>query len=398
MKQQTTRLAWIASVVGMFAITGCGSSSLGNSPCEGDNPDPECMTACTSDDDCMLGFYCGTDGSCTADCGPEGASCGSGGTCDDRGRCIGDNSDGGMAGDAMVCPNVTLDLNPVIPTVVLLVDQSGSMDEDFNGQERWTAVREALTADPGGVVTQLQDRVRFGITAYTSDGGSAGGTCPQLVTDAPDFGNRGDIRQVMVDNAPQGDTPTGEAIDAVVAEFQANPPPADSPPIIVVATDGEPDTCAVPNPQNGQPESVNAAVNANLAGIDVFMLSVGSDVSNGHLQDMANAGVGLPVGGGMNAPFFVANNQTQMIDAFNDIIRGTRSCTLTLTGAIDVNEASQGIVTMDTGSGGQTLGFGDDWQVVDSTTIELLGQACTDFLNADTVSLSAEFPCGVVVR
>jgi len=356
------------------------------------------MTTCTVDTDCQLGFYCGADGTCTADCGPQASSCGSGGTCDDRGRCVGGAGADAGAADGGSCPNVSLDLSPIIPTVVLLVDQSGSMSDPFNGQPRWDAVRDALTADPGGVVTILQDKVRFGITAYTSNGGSAGGTCPMLNSDPPDFNNRNDIRQLMIDNGPSGDTPTGESIDAVVADLMANPPPPDSPPIIVVATDGEPDTCAVPNPQQGQPEAVAAAMNSHANGIDLYILSVGTDVSNAHLQDMANAGVGLPVGGMTNAPFFVANNQSEMVDAFNQIIAGSRSCTLTLSGAIDPNEASQGTVTMDTGSGAQILGFNTDWIVVDSTTIELIGSACDDFLNAASVSLSAEFPCGVVVR
>lgn len=394
MKQPLIHLVCLA---GALAIAGCGSSSLGDSPCEGNNPDPECMTACSVDEDCAAGFYCDTDGMCTADCAPEGSACGSGGTCDDRGRCVGGgNTDGGT--DGATCPNVTLDLDPVIPTVVLLVDQSGSMTDPFNGQPRWDAVRNALTNDTTGVVTLLQDKVRFGITAYTSNGGSAGGTCPMLTSDPPDFNNRNDIYQLMIDNGPQGDTPTGESIDAVVADLMANPPPPDSPPIIVVATDGEPDTCAVPNPQEGQPEAVAAAMNSHANGIDLFILSVGSDVSAGHLQDMANAGVGLPVGGAVDAPFFVANNQSEMVDAFNQIIAGSRSCTLTLSGAIDTNEAAQGIVTMDTGSGAQTLVFDTDWIVVDSTTIELIGSACDAFLTAPSVTLSAEFPCGVVVR
>src|SRR5258707_665443 len=63
--------------------------------------------------------------------------------------------------------------------------------------------------------------------------------------------------------------------------------------IIVLATDGEPDTCEEPNPQNGGPAAIAAASTAFSAGIHTYVLSVGGDVRSA--QQMANAGAGLPV-------------------------------------------------------------------------------------------------------
>ena len=39
----------------------------------------------------------------------------------------------------------------------------------------------------------------------------------------------------------------------------------------------------------------------------------------------------------------------------------------------------------------------DGWILVDDHTIELQGAACQTVLNDDTVSLSAYFPCGIVI-
>jgi hypothetical protein len=166
------------------------------------------------------------------------------------------------------------------------------------------------------------------------------------------------------------------------------------PKVIVLATDGEPDTCAVPNPQNGQPESIQAAQNAYAQGIETHVISVGADVSLGHLQDMANAGSGLPIGGSQNAPYYLANNQQQLYDAFDTIINGVRSCVLTLNGEVDMERASEGKVFLD----GSELGYEDPdgWRLNSASEIEILGSACDTIKDGDH-TLTADFPCGSVI-
>ena len=48
-----------------------------------------------------------------------------------------------------------------------------------------------------------------------------------------------------------GNTPTDKAITAAVADFAANPPPSGTPPIILLATDGEPNSCNDGNTNDG---------------------------------------------------------------------------------------------------------------------------------------------------
>ncbi len=372
---------------------GCGGSSLGDGPCVGD-ASTSCGEACQVDTDCDPGFYCGTDGTCTADCTPGGNQCPSGQFCDDRGHCV--DGDAGPQADAFDCPSINVNLEPVTPTVVLLIDQSGSMTQAFGGTDRWTAVRNALVGT-GGVVTDLQDKVRFGATLYTGDGGV---NCPQLTVEPADLNNHADILALLDGNDPAVETPTGESLDQVRADLVANPPPPDSPPIIVIATDGEPDTCAVPNPQNGQPEAIAAAQASYAAGIPVIMLGVGAGpgtASDDHLQDMANAGAGLAINGPPDAVFYRGDDPASLTAAFDAIINGVRNCQLDLDGNVDLSRADEGVVVITIDGVATTLTFGVDWQMVDNDTLELLGQACTDFLEQDNVSLSAEFPCGTVI-
>ena len=289
------------------------------------------------------------------------------------------------------CPGVTFQPTPVTPSVALLLDQSSSMTSDFGTTSRYQAMRQALTDPQTGVVTLLQDRVIFGASLYTSHDG--GQTCPLLTSVPRQLGNRDLIDALLASNAPDDDTPTGESIEKVIADFQASPPPAGSPPIILVATDGIPDTCAQPDPNMGEAVAIAAAQHAHAAGIDVYVLGVGDDVGAPHLQDMANAGVGLPVGGTTNAPYYVANDPAELSQRIQQIIDGVRSCDLPLTGQVDPAHAADGTVTLD----GATLTYGTDWDLVDPTTIRLLGAACDTMLGADAPLVVASWPCGSAV-
>ena len=200
----------------------------------------------------------------------------------------------------------------------------------------------------------------------------------------------GEVRTLFADNAPEADTPTGESILQVAENF----PASDGPRIIVLATDGDPDTCAVPNPQTADAQvlSEQATQTAFDMGVETFVLSPGSGVSEDHLQRVANAGRGQNLASG-TAPFFVANNTEQMVTDFNTIIRGARSCEFTLNASVVMDEANTGTVILN----GASINYGTDWQVKNETTLELLGASCTTFRETDNVSLAAEFPCGAVL-
>jgi hypothetical protein len=365
----------------LLGVAACGGNNNNSGPCEGGASDPACEQECDGDTPCPPGFYCAADGTCNADCTQGNEGCAEDEHCSQDGRC-----EASVDAD---CPSVTLDGERTIPTVQLLIDQSGSMTEDFGSTDRWNAVKDALVG-PSGVVTTTQSSVIFGATLYTGTSGN----CPQTSAVARALDNHATIAGLLDGASPASETPTGESIDVVVDDFAANPPPDDSPPIIIVATDGEPDTCAVPNPQNGQPEAIAAAERAYSNGIRLYMLGVSSDVGAPHLQDMANAGVGNdPQQTGQDAPYYQADNPSELAAALEQLIGGVLSCELTLDGTINPDAASSGVVTLN----GVELVLGVDWEVVDGDTIRLIGQACDDLLADSNASVTATFPCGVVV-
>ena len=296
------------------------------------------------------------------------------------------------------CAQVQVKVEQVIPTVTLLIDKSGSMTANFNGVERWTAVYRTLMEPTTGLVAKLESSVRFGLALYTSNGGNAGGQCPMLDEVAPALGNHGAIDAVFSPARPTRDTPTGASITAAaMGLLQVTEP---GPKVIILATDGAPDTCTDPNPSGttrrvqADAETVAAARAAHDDhGIETFVISVGNQVTAAHLQDMANVGVGLPAGGATNAPYYQALDTAQLELAFDGIVRGVRTCEYTLDGAIDPALAPDATVTLD----GTTLVHATDWHLKDNATLELKGAACDTILDGGTHEVTASFPCAAII-
>ena len=319
---------------------------------------------------------------------PDDADAGDDGTGSES---TGNDGEGGSEtgeGGGMTCDLLRLDLTPQTPTIILLVDQSGSMDAPFDMTNRWDAVQQTLLDPNDGVVTTFQSDVRFGLSLYTSNDGNMGGACPLLDETAPAIDNYDNIETVFVNSGgPQGDTPTGESLAVVADGLSMDPAPGAK--YVVLATDGEPDTCVQPDPEEGQPDSVMAAEEAYAKGVSTFIISVGEDISEGHLQDMANAGAGVQPGD-PDATFYKALDQQSLLDAFNEIIQGVRDCRIDLDDPIIPAKANLCDVMVN----GMEVPFDDPngWQVNTSTEIELTGQSCSDIQEGD-VTIEMECDC-----
>lgn len=373
-----------------------------NGVCDRPSPPAACGMACSPSELCAPGFYCGDDGTCSADCSssvpcPDDMACNiASGTCVAR-------PDGSVV-DVMpldvlptdnTCAAVDLDAERVTPNVLVIVDRSGSMgDQQFppgSGTSRWVAVRDALLDTPDGLIFSLQSAIRFGFVTYRHQSGA----CPDLGTVACSLDNYDAIEASYTAQNPGGDTPTGDSMTAVLSMLDTLVPTADDgdPTIFILATDGEPDTCEDGDDEvGGRRESVDATEAAFGMGISTYVISVGNDVSASHLQDVANAGLGRS-GSDPDAPYWVANDVAGLNDALATIVGGVVDCRLTLSGSIDPALACSGEVRL----GGEVIPCDDPngWRAIDATTIELTGTACDDLQSGAT--LTARFPCDVVV-
>ncbi len=376
-----------------------------------------CGAACSDNGQCSAGLFC-SGGRCNAECGPT-RSCGSGVACSANGRCENTgfgggstNPDGGGQGGQGGqdgCADLNVELGKKTPTVLVLVDRSGSMTQAFGTGTRWTVLKKVLL-DDGGTIQSLQSEVNFGLSMYSNPTKNA---CPELVGVSYGLNNYAAIDGVLRPAGTNPDTPTGESIlgvagitdaglvDGGLAALDAK----GGEKLILLVTDGDPDTCENPNAndaplnpvevQKAKDVAVSAVQRAFAAGIKTYVLAIGNEVSEAHQQEMANAGLGLNPDAGAVAAFFRPADEAQLIAQINAVITGARPCKYTLNGTVQPGFESQGTVLLN----GAVLPFGDPngWRLSTPSEIELVGAACQTVKTSANASLSASFPCGAVI-
>jgi hypothetical protein len=220
--------------------------------------------------------------------------------------------------------------------------------------------------------------------------------CPVLIDVPIALGNH----QAMLDEFKcsdiADDTPTGESLLAAAMRLKDFKDPG--PKVIVLATDGEPDSCECPDygghvpdkckvaglPDMVKAEVVKTAEQIHADDITIHVINVstpGEAKLQQHLTDVADAG------GGNVYPGF---SPGALSTAFEDIINGVRSCKIDLQGEIAKGKESTGTVTLD----GEVLELDDPdgWQVNTASQIELLGTAC-DLIKSGDHALAIKFPC-----
>ncbi len=384
-----------------------------------------CGSPCVDDTGCPDGTFCGASKTCTAEC-VSGSACAGSTMCTSRGRCgaetlggilgggaeDGGSSSGGSNGDA--CADLDLTLSKTEPTVVLLVDQSGSMTASFGGETRWSAIKKVLLGDPGGVgslIKPLEGEVRFGLTMFANATNNA--TCPDLTAVPGALGNYSAIDGVFRPANTRPNTPTGESIRAVAGlDAQGQPLPggfaaenAPGPKIIVLATDGDPDSCADPTANDepttparrraAQDITVLATQHAFTAGIRTYVIAVGDDILASNQQEIANAGLGFAPNGGALAPFYRPTDGAQLTQQLRQIVDGVRSCTFALNGAVQSGKEALGTVSLN--GGVLTFGAPDGWKLNSPSELELVGSACETLKSGSDANVSARFPCDAVL-
>lgn len=430
-------LATTAFSLGCVALNDSGGSQINNTPpprqsiCADLDSPIGCGAECNTDLDCDSTTFCNS-GACDAVCTMGGTECGDNATCIEHGRCLDFGQDGGSSTDGGICADIELETERVIPNIALIVDKSGSMVADFEGDcprdnnpndgcedlgydnpafdvSRWDAAREALIGNPAtagdGIVGELESIARFSWFAYDKpySENSPDLTCDPRMVSVPTFAlnNGGAIQTLYAGAEPVSDgfTPTAEAVKFVREQVMSSPP-TDGPTAFVLATDGFPNGCDNLAEAEDQTNSVNEVANAyatqvNGAPIETFVLGVSFGGASGgtHLQALANAGQGP---GTTDAEWWMASDADELEDKLRTIVTSQIPCEADLVGRIVLSAACSGTVQLD----GETLACNNPtrgWRAVDDDTIELLGSACEDWRGGEASSLIGSWPCGAVI-
>jgi len=390
--------------------------------------------------------------------GSSGGSKGTGGvivTSTGSGGDVGLTGSGGMISPDGGCMADQLTHTPSVPTVLILVDLSGS-EFDTATTGTFFNLRPAVEQ----VVMQLQGQVRFGIASFV--GTHASGSCAlQYQQVAPALNNYTAIKTAYDSWGPlqpfgsKADTPMYAAIPMINATLQADTDQGAK--YMMLVTDSETDFCDDGNalcPADAITYLVQSMY-AQTPSIGTLVVgipdtSAPNQIEPQVLQNLANAGVGqgiaIPTGSGATTAMdfwyqcngsmttgmdwqnlFTAAGRTGMTSLATYTTAGTAtaftptdtstsslvtqisaaintippSCTFDLSTLnnpikVDLTKLSEGGVFLNGVPVPLDPNNMEGWDMVSDTQLELFGSACTTY-QAATASLNLEFPCDLII-
>jgi len=283
---------------------------------------------------------------------------------------------------------------------MLVLDGSSSMEQPFNAADggmpatasRWSVLRNALVDPTQGVVSALQSSVRFGLAVF----GTAP-TCPlPFGIVQPALDNADAIASRLPEGmAPGMFTPTGAALDVVIEGLADPTLTASGPQVIILVTDGEPNSCGGSDflgvPATDFAPSIAAALKAQAKHVEMHVIGFDVQSVQEHLKELANLGAGLELRASPGAPLHQPTSIESLTSTLRTLIEGELACDFALAGAsLVAGSECAGSVTLN----GSALpcDVQDGWSLLDPTHIRLHGAAC-DAVKAQTAVLSANFPC-----
>jgi hypothetical protein len=263
-----------------------------------------------------------------------------------------------------------------------------------NARGRWQALRNALVG-PEGVVPKLEKSVAFGLVVYGTEP-----RCPLAVQPVTaQLGNLARIQAGLPEIQPGMYTPTGPALDWVydnMIEAQA-PDTQSAAQIVILATDGEPNSCGgggfgfgIGGSTTNYRPSVDAVRKGTRKGATTYVISLADATGpfHDHLQELAN--LGDPAANGA-ARLYEPASPDQLAQTLNTLASAAIRCDIELNGAILVDRACEGSVRLD----GVALPCDDPngWKVIDERNIRLLGTACEKLRTSHEAVIEASFAC-----
>jgi hypothetical protein len=244
------------------------------------------------------------------------------------------NGQGAITG--MNCAAVDQPLNKLPPDILIVLDASGSMNEDANNQScsggcgansKWALLTPALNM----VVMQTQTDVNWGLKMF-ADTDSTCGVSPNTVAVPIGANNAAAIANVIAQRTDANGgvtmgsrTPTRSAENAAVTYL--NTVTASNPKFILLATDGQPNCPATGSTDmDDSPGAVMSVANAQTAGFPTFVVGISAPAgaANDALNGMADAG-GYPRAG--TPRYYPVTSAAEFISVLRTLVTIAGTCT-----------------------------------------------------------------------
>jgi hypothetical protein len=308
---------------------------------------------------------------------------------------------GGIVTNPNRCVEASAGATRVTPRVILVLDGSCSMSTNYpangaasatscvdNPMGRWAALRRALVDPQTGVVTKLQGIVQFGVVVFGTKP-----VCP-IPGDpvAPALNNLAQIESKVGTVQPGMNTPTGPALDWVYEnQIQPdNPDDANGPQIVILATDGEPNSCGSGGrAQTNYQPSIDALKRGTAKGVKTYVISLADSAGafHDHLQELAN--LGDPSANGA-AKLYEPSSPAELTAALQGLVGSALSCEIALSGTITDGSECKGTVMLN--GSPIACNSADGWKLLDPRHIQLQGDACKQLMEKNAM-VEARFPC-----
>lgn len=300
---------------------------------------------------------------------------------------------GGLISDAMVtCAEANPQTKNLPPDVLIVLDRSGSMNEDLDGNtcmgnagcganSKWSIATMTLAS----YLPTVETTVNWGLKLFASPTGNSCSVSNGADV-APKTMNAAAITQRLSQTTAGSSTPTTAAMNAAATYLKGLND--GNPKFILLATDGIP-TCGMSMCAAGVNTggSTNQCDDANAIaavksvhdndGIPTFVLGIGTANSpgDGTLSQMAVNG-GFPRNG--TPSYYPIGSADDLTQAFQSITQTVGQCFFSVTPALGANQAIGG-VSYDGGTIPQDATNG--YSIVGQNGIQLNGQSCDDFMS-----------------
>jgi len=308
--------------------------------------------------------------------------------------------DGGQAfqADANVsCVRASPMTQNLPPDILILLDRSGSMNEDLSGtmcangcgaNSKWSIATTTLKS----FLPTVEGIVNWGLKLFASpDNVCIVSSTAEL---APQINNAAAINARLAMTDAASSTPTTAAMMNAAAYLKTL---TDSnPKFILLATDGVPTcgtaACAPGVNDSGMPnqcDDANAIAMVKTVhdmGYPTFVLGIGTSKApgDGTLSQMAVNG-GYPRNG--TPAYYPIDKAQDLQDAFQSITGMVSSCFYTISPALTSGQQISGVK-----ADGVSLTPGD-YMILGATGVQLVGQACTDVSSGKIKKIDVQVDC-----